>query len=130
VTVGLVVDDSAGFGRGADLERGVVGGVVGGEGLWGEEGGQSLVKIANFTMPRTFPILKKDINIRYERHILIIPLSINDFLDPSLQLLHSRSLFLIDIMHPFDQIYEFFAVVGGDWLEPFAVVHHGDEGVA
>ena len=128
--MGLVVDDSAGFGRGADFERGVVGGVVGGEGLWGEEGGQSLPKIANFTMPRTFPILKKDINIRYERHILIIPLSINDFLDPSLQLLHSRSLFLLNIMHPFDQIYEFFAIIGGDWLEPFAVVHHCDEGVA
>jgi hypothetical protein len=128
--VGLVVHGAAGFGRGADLERGVVGGVVGGEGLWGEEGGQSLPKIANFTMPRTFPILKKDINFRHESNILIIPLSINDFLDPSLQLLHSRSLFLIDIMHPFDQIYEFFAVVGGDWLEPFAVVHHGDEGVA
>ena len=128
--MGLVVDDSAGFGRGADLEGGVVGGVVGGEGLWGEEGGQSLVKIANFTMPRTFPILKKHINIRHKSNILIIPLSINDFLDPSLQLFHSRSLFLLDIVHPFDQIYEFFAVVGGDWLEPFAVVHHGDEGVA
>ena len=130
MTVGLVVDDSAGFGRGADLERGVVGGVVGGEGLWGEEGGQSLVKIANFTMPRTFPIFKQDINIRYERTILVILLAINDFLDPSLQLLHSRPTFLINVMHPFDQIYEFFAVVGGDWLEPFAVVHHGDEGVA
>ena len=130
MTVGLVVHGAAGFGRGADLERGVVGGVVGGEGLWGEEGGQSLPKIANFTMPRTFPILKKDINIRYKSNILIIPLSINDFLDPSLQLLHSRSLFLLNIVHPFDQIYEFFAIIGGDWLEPFAVVHHGDEGVA